>query len=181
MTNTDQEFKWLDNIRTSIHALTISGGIFEFYNDRNMSMPIFGFDEPRKHNAFYKFSPRGIEALKPFVPYVLHPVWESDFNDKGEPLGEPFIKSYIWLNRFYKPLGCPNAKFYDYKVYKDFQIDSESKELEQISKILDIYEGHGQGQVYVCYRKLETQKQVRELIEKLLKVTSVFPKPLENF
>jgi len=173
MTNTDNEFKWLNNIRSSIYSLTVAGGLLEYYDRWNMNMPSFGHDEGRMKNAFHKFSPRGIEALKPFVPYALNPVWEWNLDADGEPLGEAFYKSHIWVNRFYKPLGCPTRNFYKYEDYKDLHIKSKSKELEEMASLFIIEDGHEVNPVYWCHRQLETKKQVKELIEKLLKVVSI--------
>ena len=163
---------WTDNFKSSINSLIVAGGIEEYYE--TFKRPCFGFDEIYKKNAFYKFSSKAIESLKPFIPYCLHPVYEWNLDDNGEAYGDPFFNNHIWLNRFYKPLGCANGKLYRYEKYKYFHICSESNELKEISKILSIFEGHGCDPVYECHRKLETKKQVKDLIDKLVKIMNIF-------
>lgn len=169
MEDKNQQFKWIDNIQSSINALVIAGGIEKYYEP--LDRPCFGHEQIRKKSAFYKFSSKAMQSLKAFVPYCLHPVWEWNLNELGEPFGNPFYKNHIWLNRFYKPLGCAYGKFYDYPDYKDFHLSSY--EIGILKNIFEFDNDHYEP-IYYCHRKLETKKQVEDLIEKLLEVLGIF-------
>lgn len=173
MKELNEDFKWLTNIRAAIYSLTIAGGVREHYDDFTMVAPVFGYDETSKIDAFYRFNRRGVEALAPFIPYVLHPVWLWDTDKDGNPHEEPHYKNHIWLNRFYKPLGY-RGNFCDYEEFKDFQIGSDSEKFPSVSGIFEMHEHHAQQPIYYCYRKLESKKQVKELIGKLIKLLSLF-------
>jgi hypothetical protein len=61
------------------------------------------------------FSRRAVEALRVVLPYCLAPV------DACTRAGTDTL---IWLNRDYKPLGCPDTGFYRYEEHTHVQVNA---------------------------------------------------------
>jgi hypothetical protein len=59
------------------------------------------------------FSRRAVEALRVVLPYCLAPVDDTS-------------STLIWLNRDYKPLGCPDRglSWYDYREHPHVHVDA---------------------------------------------------------
>ena len=55
------QFKWLDNIKSSIDSLVVAGGIEEYYE--TLDRCFFGHDEIRKKSEFYKFSSKKLSKV----------------------------------------------------------------------------------------------------------------------
>jgi hypothetical protein len=58
-----------------------------------------------------------IPALRPFLPYVLHPI------DERQPYG-----GFIWLNRAYKPLGTSTLERVDYAHFPHLHVTTPQRD-----------------------------------------------------
>lgn len=87
---------WVRHLEASFHALAVAAGMVRDY----------------------RFSKQAVDAIKPIVPYVLHPVTNGESSPR------------IWLNRWYKPLGVADGLSVRYEDFTSLHVEGDSKILD---------------------------------------------------